>query len=167
MAGGGDGPSEYDFNYVEVWPPYVSYGDIEWIIREAYANSRGKPTVIAAYVDPEQEATVRLLNAIIFANGGTHIEMGEGDGMLADPYFPKFRRVSPSLWQARSRRTTLSSATRNGYTAPVSLRTLRPRSLLTAGPCDKAGGRKDSRRSCPVARTGGRRRRESARTQPD
>lgn len=93
--------SDYDFNYVEVWPPYVTYGDVEWIIREAYVNSGGKATVIAAYVEPEYEATVRLLNAVIFANGGTHIEMGEGDGMLADPYFPKFRRVSPSLWQAQ------------------------------------------------------------------
>lgn len=95
--------SAYDFNYVEVWSPYDTYGDIERIIREAYANSGGKPTVIAAYVQPEYEATVRLLNAIIFANGGTHIEMGEGDGMLADPYFPKFRRVSPALWQAQVR----------------------------------------------------------------
>lgn len=96
-------PSAYDFNYVEVWPPYVGYGDIERIIREAYDLSGGKATVIAAYVDPEAEATVRLLNAVIFANGGTHIEMGEGDGMLADPYFPKFRRVSPSLWRAQVR----------------------------------------------------------------
>src|SRR5690606_14631845 len=46
------------------------------------------------------EATARLLNAVIAANGGTRIEMGEGDGMLADPYFPKFQRVSPSLWRA-------------------------------------------------------------------
>jgi len=93
--------SRYDFNYVEVWSPYDTYGDIEWIIREAYVNSGGKPTVIAAYVAPEYEATVRLLNAVIFASGGTHIEMGEGDGMLADPYFPKFRKVSSSLWQAQ------------------------------------------------------------------
>lgn len=92
--------SAYDFNYIEVWPPYVTYGDIERIIQDAYANSGGNATVIAAYVDPENEATVRLLNAFIFANGGTHIEIGEGDGMLADPYFPKFRRVSPTLWQA-------------------------------------------------------------------
>src|SRR5690606_4978785 len=48
--------SAYDFNYVEVWSPYDTYWDIEWIIREAYANSGGKPTVIAAYVQPEDEA---------------------------------------------------------------------------------------------------------------
>lgn len=93
--------SAYDFNYIEVWPPYVTYGDVERIIQDAYEHSNGKATVIAAYVDPEAEATVRLFNAVIFANGGTHIEMGEGDGMLADPYFPKFRRVSASLWQAQ------------------------------------------------------------------
>src|SRR5690606_14685971 len=86
-------------NYVEVWPPYVTYGDIERIIRDAYIDSSGKATVIAAYVDPENEATVKLLDAVIFAHGATHIEIGEGDGMLADPYFPLFRRVSPSLWQ--------------------------------------------------------------------
>lgn len=94
------GRSDYDFNYIEVWPPFTTYGDVELILRDAYQSSSGKPTVIAAYIDPEQEATARLLNALIAANGGTHIEMGEGDGMLADPYFPKFRRVSPELWRA-------------------------------------------------------------------
>ena len=94
------GRSNYDFNYIEVWPPYTTYGDIEMILRDAYQSSNGKPTVIAAYIDPRFEATARLLNALIAANGGTHIEMGEGDGMLADPYFPKFQRVSPALWSA-------------------------------------------------------------------
>ncbi|MCK9222838.1 MAG: glycoside hydrolase family 66 protein [Limnochordia bacterium] len=92
--------STYDFNYVEVWPPYSSYGDIERIIQSAYENSGGKATVIAAYVDAQEEATVRLLDAVIFAHGGTHIEMGEGDRMLVDPYFPKAQQVSASLWKS-------------------------------------------------------------------
>lgn len=91
--------STYDFNYVEVWPPYSEYGDIETIIRNAYESSKGKATVIAAYVDAKEEATVRLLDAIIFAHGATHIELGEGNALLTDPYFPKFERVSPTLWQ--------------------------------------------------------------------
>src|SRR5690625_5074916 len=61
--------SGVDFNYVEVWTPYDTYGDIETIITGAYEASRGKATVIAAYVDPAEEATVRLLNAVIAAHG--------------------------------------------------------------------------------------------------
>lgn len=92
--------SDYDFNYVEVWPPYSTYGDIETIIQSAYETSGGRATVIAAYVDARHEATVLLLDAIIFAHGATHIELGEGNGLLTDPYFPKFARVSDPLWQA-------------------------------------------------------------------
>lgn len=92
--------SAYDFNYIEVWPPYTAYGDLELIIHGAYESSGGKATVIAAYPDSPHEPTVRLLDAFIFAHGATHIELGEGDGMLVDPYFPKFQRVSPALWDA-------------------------------------------------------------------
>lgn len=95
--------SAYDFNYIEVWPPYTTYGDLETIIRGAYDSSAGKATVIAAYVDSPHEPTVRLLDAVIFAHGATHIELGEGNGMLVDPYFPKFQRVNRDLWQALTR----------------------------------------------------------------
>lgn len=92
--------SAYDFNYIEVWPPYTTYGDLELIIRGAWESSGGKPTVIAAYVEQPHEPTVRLLDAVIFAHGATHIELGEGNGMLVDPYFPKFQAVGSDLWEA-------------------------------------------------------------------
>lgn len=92
--------SSYDFNYIEVWPPYTTYGDLETIIQASYERSGGKATVIAAYPDRPHEPTVLLLDAFIFAHGATHIELGEGNGMLVDPYFPKFQRVDASLWQA-------------------------------------------------------------------
>ena len=50
----------------------------------------GKPVIIAAYIHPERADNVRLANAVIFASGGYHLELGEPDAMLADPYFPRF-----------------------------------------------------------------------------
>jgi dextranase len=40
---------------------------------------------------------VRLIDAIIFASGGYHIELGEPGMMLADPYFPDYGRMSDGL----------------------------------------------------------------------
>uniref|UniRef100_UPI0035E45CB9 glycoside hydrolase family 66 protein n=1 Tax=Thermoflexus sp. TaxID=1969742 RepID=UPI0035E45CB9 len=36
-------------------------------------------------------------DAVIFASGGYHIELGERDRMLADPYFPKHQPLSEDL----------------------------------------------------------------------
>jgi dextranase len=66
------------------------------VIVEAQRLS-GKPVVLAAYIDPAHAHNVRLVDAIIFAAGGAHVELGERDGMLADPYFPNYGRISPSL----------------------------------------------------------------------
>lgn len=55
---------------------------------------------MAAYIPPAWEASVRLANAVIFANGGFHIEIGELNGMLCDPYFPKYQPMSSKLIKA-------------------------------------------------------------------
>ena len=83
-------PSQQDAVYIEVWEPYRSLLDLYRIVAQAQQLSDGKPVIIAAYIPPQQEINVRLANALIFASGGYHIELGEPHAMLADPYFPQF-----------------------------------------------------------------------------
>jgi dextranase len=86
-----------DFVYIEVWPPHSLYRDLWELIVNAQRLSGGKPVVLAAYIKPVRHRNVRLADAVIFASGGYHIELGERGGMLADPYFPKYRKMSDDL----------------------------------------------------------------------
>lgn len=95
--------TEQDVVYIEVWPPHIWYSDIHRLIVEAQALGDGKPVVLAAYIDPAFEHNAHLLNAVIFASGGGHIELGEDQGMLADPYFPEYKRMSPELAEGMTR----------------------------------------------------------------
>jgi dextranase len=90
-------PAAVDFVYVELWPPDITYAALHRTIREGQARSGGKPVVLAAYTNPAHEVHVRLMKAVIFASGGTQIELGERGAMLADPYFPKYGIVSGAL----------------------------------------------------------------------
>ncbi len=100
--------SEADAYYQEVWWR-ETYQELRDIILDAQAKSGGgKQVVLAAYVhkyDPPPEwiddATVRLLDAAIFANGGFHLELGEGEEMLVHEYFPIHQpRMRPALKRA-------------------------------------------------------------------
>ncbi len=79
-----------DAVYIEVWPPYRAFLDLHRLIAAAQTLGGGKPVILAAYIPPDRAANVRLADAIIFASGGYHLELGEPGAMLADPYFPKF-----------------------------------------------------------------------------
>lgn len=96
-------PSHEDIEYIEVWPPHDTYADIVELISGARRLGSGKAVVLAAYLSPARHASVRYLDAVIFAAGGGHIELGEGDGMLTDPYFPRHERVPPALASALRR----------------------------------------------------------------
>jgi dextranase len=89
--------AQQDFLYIEVWPPHTRYCDLWSLILNARRQGGGKPVVLAAYIPPTQPYNVRLTDAVIFASGGYHIELGERGGMLADPYFPKYQRVNSEL----------------------------------------------------------------------
>ena len=90
-------PSKQDFVYIEVWPPYIWFDDLHTLITQAQTLGAGKPVVLAAYIDPALEHNVRLMDAIIFASGGGHIELGESNAILADAYFPRYKVMSPEL----------------------------------------------------------------------
>jgi dextranase len=90
-------PSDEDIVYIEVWSPYTWFNELHHLIVQAQNLGNGKAVVLAAYISPSLEHNVRLVDAIIFASGGGHIELGEQDGMLADPYFPRYERLSSDL----------------------------------------------------------------------
>lgn len=83
-----------DFMYTEVWTGNEGYKDLATIISNNSTYSGGKSTVLAAYLDYNKaerpgtfnNAGVLLANAVIFAFGGSHIELGEH--MLGKEYFP-------------------------------------------------------------------------------
>lgn len=84
-----------DFLYTEVWSPNESYSDLASIIMQNDVYGGGvKNTVLAAYVNYDladaqgyfNTPSVLMTNAVIFAFGGAHLELGEH--MLGKEYFP-------------------------------------------------------------------------------
>lgn len=100
--------SSQDATYIEVWPPNDTYYDLKQLIRNARTLNPDKQVILAAYIAPlanpspgggEEggEIAARLATAAIAASGGFHLVMGEGDGMLTDAYYPKYRRIRPEF----------------------------------------------------------------------
>ncbi|MDQ3928826.1 MAG: glycoside hydrolase family 66 protein [Chloroflexota bacterium] len=100
-------PTSQDAVYIEVWPPYVSYNDLRSLISEGRRLSGGKQVILAAYLSPfaeadettqpEAEAAALLATATIAASGGSHLLLGERDGILCDPYYPKYATLRPAF----------------------------------------------------------------------
>lgn len=97
-----------DFLYTEVWPPNEGYKDLAATImdNDAWSNY-SKKTVLAAYMDYDlanaagyfNTSGVLLTDAVIFAFGGAHLELG--DHMLCKEYFPNDNlKMRPDLQQA-------------------------------------------------------------------
>jgi len=87
--------SPVDFLYTEVWSPNDSYADLVRIINDNSDYSDDQlNTVLPAYVNYEMsgspgnfnQPTVLFADAVIFAAGGAHLELGEH--MLGHEYFP-------------------------------------------------------------------------------
>jgi dextranase len=93
-------PSAEDFVYIEVWSPYDGFSDLHSLIVNAQNLSAGKPVVLAAYIDAANTVNARIMDAVIFASGGSRIELGEKNGMLAEAYFPNYKEMSPDLAEA-------------------------------------------------------------------
>lgn len=86
-------------HYVEVWDPDETYRDLHELVLRARRLDPGRQLVLAAYLPAFHRAAgppvgamagLRLAAAAIFAAGGFHLLMGEGSGVLADPYFPLY-----------------------------------------------------------------------------
>jgi len=94
--------SPVDFLYTEVWSPNEAFSDLGNIIQNNDAlGGVSKKSVLAAYMDynlagnPGYFSTpgVVLADAVIFAFGGSHLELGEH--MLGKEYFPNSNLVMP------------------------------------------------------------------------
>lgn len=100
-------PTTQDVVYIEVWPPDVSYNDLRRLVREARRLGGNKPVILAAYLSPflecapadlpRAEAAALLATAVIAAVGGSHLLLGERDGILCDPYYPKYATLRPAF----------------------------------------------------------------------
>jgi dextranase len=86
-----------DAVYIEMWPPATRYADVQQAVCQARALSGGKPVIIALYIPSENHANILLADALILSAGGTRIEVGEGDRLLVDPYFPKHQAIPQPL----------------------------------------------------------------------
>jgi len=92
--------STEDFVYVETWIT-PSYEDVAGMIRSCRDISGGKAVVLAAYTPKDSsKPTILLLDAVIFANQGFHIELGEGNCVLADSYFPRYDELPTEVVEA-------------------------------------------------------------------
>ena len=89
-----------DAIYIEVWPPDEGYADLVRLVHNAKRLAPGKQIILAAYLTPflgateetvdRAEAAASLATAVIAAAGGFHLLLGERDGILCDPYYPKY-----------------------------------------------------------------------------
>ncbi len=84
-----------DFLYTEVWSPNESFNALAQVIKDNNAmSSNTKNTVLAAYINYDLAAntghfntpSVLLADAVMFAFGASHLELGEH--MLGKEYFP-------------------------------------------------------------------------------
>ena len=99
-----------DCVYIEVWPPFERYRHIRQLILEAKQKSGRKPVVLAAYLEPFRNcpacdalAAARLLTAVIFAQGGTHLLLGERNCVLTQGYYADHASLTEgqTLWLRR------------------------------------------------------------------
>ena len=86
--------SKADFMYIEVWEFTPTFADLRNICTNARLKSGQKPLVIPIYIKKDDFNNVLLADAIISSSGGTHLEIGDGERLLSDPYFPKAEDIS-------------------------------------------------------------------------
>ncbi len=94
--------------YIEVWDPHSTYRDLYDLIRRARELRPRKHIILAAYLrafhpDDGRGAgamnSLRLAWAAINASGGFHLLAGEGTGVLAEAYYPKYGTLDPGEFE--------------------------------------------------------------------
>ncbi|HEX7003659.1 MAG TPA: glycoside hydrolase family 66 protein [Trueperaceae bacterium] len=88
--------------YIEVWPSHERYRDlVELVTRARYLSN--KQVILAAYLEPFREEcegaehSALLTTAVIASAGGFHLLLGEGTGVLRDPYYANHGRMRPEF----------------------------------------------------------------------
>ncbi len=94
--------------YLEVWHPDETYRDLYEIVLRMRRLENQRQPILAAYLEhfapdqhrPEGEmAGLRLAVATIFASGGFHLLLGEGNGVLARAYYGDHGKLNPAEWE--------------------------------------------------------------------
>lgn len=98
--------SNVDVLYTEMWPwdhdsegnQYDTYMGLKREIDQSRQESEGKSLIIPAYMEydyaarnssvPFNMSAVLLTDAAVYAAGGSRIELGNGENMLSNEYFP-------------------------------------------------------------------------------
>jgi len=99
--------SRVDFLYSELWSN-GTYKGVQDFVKKSIAESGGKAMVLADYMNRYEDNqgyfdgdSVRLADAAFFASGAFHIELGDGDQMLGNEFFPnRSKQMSPELKSA-------------------------------------------------------------------
>jgi dextranase len=139
-----------DFLYTEVWDPTTTYGGLK-TLTELYGVYQGGPLnmVIAAYMDYGLANSksffntpgVLLTDAVIFASGGAHLELGEH--MLVHEYFPNGNAaMKPELEQRLTSYYDFSVAYQNLLRDSVA-----PAAITFVGPADAPFSKTDQQGS--------------------
>jgi dextranase len=99
--------SKVDVIYSELWST-ETYSGVHDFIRYARANSGNKAIVLAAYINRFEDTggffdpdTVLLADAAFFASGGFHLELGDGEYMLSQEFFPARDKLIPENLKPR------------------------------------------------------------------
>lgn len=105
--------AEQDCVYIEVWPPNDTYQDLYNLISNSKKYAPDKQVILAAYMKPflqelnvsveQAESATLLAMAAIFVSGGFHLLLGENNGILDDPYYPKYRKIENDNFKKKLR----------------------------------------------------------------
>ena len=101
--------SRVDVVYSELWDNHT-YGGVSDFVRYAKNRSGGKAVVLAAYMNRGEDTggffdadSVLLANAAFAASGAFHLELGDGEHMLAQEFFPARDKITSEDLRVRLR----------------------------------------------------------------
>lgn len=97
-----------DCIYIEVWPPNETYYDLYLLIKNAKTLNPMKQVILSAYLHPfnkESKYTIKeaengafLAMASIFASGGFHLLIGEGNSLLTGAYYSDYYKMQDEIF---------------------------------------------------------------------
>lgn len=92
-----------DAVYIEVWPPVIHLRELKGLIDRGRELSGDKHVILSAYLPAfktkendeliEAENGALLTMATIFASGGYHLLIGEGNHVLTEAYYPSYGKM--------------------------------------------------------------------------
>lgn len=91
-----------DATYIEVWSPHDDYADLVRLVQVARDTAHDRPVILAAYLEPfasdagePSVAAAKLALSTVWAAGGQYLLFGEAQGVLVDPYYPRYATLTP------------------------------------------------------------------------